>query len=43
MLGWYHARTVGQKQALWAWVFLALPLLFFASIRLFPTGYTSYV
>lgn len=43
MTGWYHARTVGQKQALWAWVFLALPLLFFASIRLFPTGYTSYV
>jgi multiple sugar transport system permease protein len=40
---WYRTRTVGQKQAVWAWTFLALPLLFFAAIRLFPTGYTTYV
>lgn len=43
MLGWYRSRTVGQKQAVWAWIFLALPLFFFVSIRLFPTGYTTYV
>ncbi len=43
MRAWYHARTVGQKQAVWAWIFLALPLLFFVAIRLFPTGYTTYV
>ena len=43
MLGWYRSRTVGQKQAVWAWIFLALPLFFFVAIRLFPTGYTTYV
>jgi multiple sugar transport system permease protein len=43
VLGWYRSRTVGQKQAVWAWVFLALPLFFFIAIRLFPTGYTTYV
>jgi len=43
VLGWYRSRTVGQKQAVWAWIFLALPLFFFVSIRLFPTGYTTYV
>ncbi|MBL8698201.1 MAG: sugar ABC transporter permease [Alphaproteobacteria bacterium] len=43
MTSWYRSRTVGQKQAVWAWVFLALPLLFFVAIRLFPTGYTSWV
>ena len=43
MLGWYRSRTVGQKQAVWAWIFLALPLFFFVAIRLFPTGYTAYV
>ena len=43
MQAWYRSRTVGQKQAVWAWVFLALPLLFFCTIRLFPTGYTTYV
>lgn len=43
MRAWYRSRTVGQKQAVWAWIFLALPLLFFCAIRLFPTGYTAYV
>ena len=43
MRAWYHTRTVGQKQAVWAWIFLALPLFFFIAIRLFPTGYTTYV
>jgi multiple sugar transport system permease protein len=43
LLGWYRSRTVGQKQAVWAWIFLALPLFFFVAIRLFPTGYTAYV
>lgn len=43
MTSWYRSRTVGQKQAVWAWAFLALPLFFFVAIRLFPTGYTSWV
>jgi multiple sugar transport system permease protein len=43
MRGWYGSRSVGQKQALWAWIFLALPLFFFVAIRLAPTGYTGYV
>ena len=43
MRAWYRSRTVGQKQAVWAWIFLALPLFFFLAIRLFPTSYTAYV
>jgi len=43
MTAWYRSRTVGEKQALWAWLFLALPLLFFVTIRLFPTGYAGWV
>ena len=29
-------RTLAQKQAVWAWSFLAVPLLFFAVVRFWP-------
>ncbi len=29
--------TVGQKKAIWAWVFLALPIVFYVVIRFYPT------
>jgi len=30
--------TIGQKRALWAWGFLALPVAFYVSIRFYPTA-----
>jgi multiple sugar transport system permease protein len=30
-------RTIGEKRALWAWGFLALPVVFFVTIRFYPT------
>ena len=32
-----HDLTLGQKRALWAWGFLALPVAFYATIRFYPT------
>lgn len=29
--------TIGQKRAIWAWGFLALPVVFYVSIRFYPT------
>ncbi|WP_226582406.1 carbohydrate ABC transporter permease [Acuticoccus sediminis] len=29
--------TIHQKQALWAWVFLAVPIVFFVVVRFYPT------
>ena len=29
--------TLGQKRAIWAWVFLALPVVFYVTIRFYPT------
>lgn len=29
--------TIGQKRAIWAWGFLALPVAFFVTIRFYPT------
>ncbi|MBT5186663.1 MAG: sugar ABC transporter permease [Kordiimonadaceae bacterium] len=31
------SRTVEQKRALWAWLFLALPLVYFILVRFYPT------
>jgi len=28
--------TIGQKRALWAWAFLAVPVVFFVGIRFYP-------
>ena len=30
--------TIGQKRALWAWGFLALPVVFFVGIRFYPAA-----
>lgn len=30
--------TLGEKRALWAWAFLALPVLFYVAIRFYPTA-----
>ncbi len=36
MLG-YRALSIKQKQVVWAWGFLALPVLFYSIIRFYPT------
>jgi multiple sugar transport system permease protein len=33
----YASRTIKQKQAIWAWIFLAVPVVFFVTIRFYPT------
>lgn len=32
-----HDLTIGQKRAIWAWGFLAVPVVFFVTIRFYPT------
>ncbi len=34
----YRNLTIRQKQIVWAWSFLALPVIFYAVIRFYPTG-----
>ena len=34
----YRNLTIRQKQIVWAWAFLALPVLFYTIIRFYPTG-----
>ena len=34
----YQELTIRQKQIVWAWAFLALPVLFYVVIRFYPTG-----
>ncbi len=34
----YQNLTIRQKHILWAWVFLALPVVFYVVIRFYPTG-----
>ncbi|MBT8458171.1 MAG: sugar ABC transporter permease [Boseongicola sp.] len=34
----YRNLTIRQKQIVWAWGFLALPVLFYVVIRFYPTG-----
>lgn len=34
---WYRSLSIGQKQVVWAWTFLALPVLFYTVIRFYPT------
>ena len=36
--GW-HRLTLHQKQVVWAWGFLAVPIAFYLVIRFYPTGY----
>lgn len=41
--GRYEGLSIAGKQALWAWGFLLVPLLFFAAIRFYPTGHAFYL
>lgn len=34
----YRNLTIGQKRIVWAWAFLALPVLFYGVIRFYPTA-----
>lgn len=34
----YRDLTIAQKQIVWAWAFLALPVVFYVVIRFYPTG-----
>lgn len=34
----YRNLTIRQKQIVWAWAFLAIPVLFYSVIRFYPTG-----
>jgi len=34
----YRNLTIAQKQIVWAWAFLALPVVFYVVIRFYPTG-----
>jgi len=34
----YRSLTISQKQIVWAWAFLALPIVFYVIIRFYPTG-----
>ena len=35
---WRQNRTIGQQRAVWAWAFLALPVVFFVGIRFYPAA-----
>lgn len=37
-MGAYQNLTIKQKQIVWAWAFLAVPVLFYGVIRFYPTG-----
>jgi multiple sugar transport system permease protein len=37
MHNWYERLTIGRKQEIWAYAFLALPIVFYAVIRFYPT------
>ncbi|WP_424972098.1 carbohydrate ABC transporter permease [Dinoroseobacter sp. S76] len=34
----YSNLSIKQKQIVWAWIFLAIPVLFYGIIRFYPTG-----
>ncbi len=36
MTNWFAGLSLARKQAVWAWVFLAVPLLFFVVVRFWP-------
>ena len=43
MFGWYQQLTIGRKQAVWAWTFLAVPVVFYVVIRFSPTFNAFYL
>jgi multiple sugar transport system permease protein len=36
MTGWFAGLTLARKQAVWAWAFLAVPILFYVVVRFWP-------
>lgn len=36
-MNWYRRLSIKQKQVVWAWTFLAIPVLFYTVIRFYPT------
>jgi len=34
---WYRRLSISQKQVVWAWTFLSVPVLFYVVIRFYPT------
>lgn len=42
-MGWYNERTIEEKRVVWAWGFLALPILFYSVVRFWPTLDAFYV
>jgi len=43
MTGFWNRMTIGQKLAITAWLFLSVPLVFYITIRFFPTFEAFYV
>lgn len=43
MRQFYHRLSIRQKQAFWAWVFLSVPVIFFVTIRFYPTFHATYL
>lgn len=39
----YERLSIGQKRAFWAWAFLAVPIVFFVTIRFYPTFNAVYI
>ncbi len=37
MAGWFQSLTIAQRRVVWAWGFLALPIIFYVGIRFYPT------
>ncbi len=37
-MNFYRALSIKQKRTIWAWEFLAVPILFYVVIRFYPTG-----
>lgn len=35
--GFWDRFTIGQKRVIWAWAFLAIPIVFYVGIRFYPT------
>ncbi len=38
MVKFYQDLSISHKQIVWAWVFLAVPLIFYVTIRFYPTA-----
>lgn len=37
-MNWYERLPVSQKRTVWAWGFLAVPIVFYVVVRFYPTG-----